>query len=78
MKLLRNVFLTVMAILLIGLNLKIGNDNVDANEISLKNIQTMQVSAGEMYCDGRTTDMCSYTIGGTTYYALGKLCMYWN
>jgi len=73
MKKLRNVFLSVVAIVLIGLNLKIVNENVDSNEISLKNIETMQASAGEMYCDQQTNIRCVITVNGVAGVSIGHL-----
>ncbi len=53
-------------------NMNISEQN-EAKDLLLKNIETMQASAGEMWCDQSNQTTCKITMGGATGYSTGFL-----
>jgi len=69
--------LSVLAIGLISFNLNVNSNNSLKNDLSLQNIKSLQVSAGEMYCDLKTSVECTITNGNQTGKSIGYLICLW-
>ena len=76
----RNSFLSISALLFIGLFFCIFNVCVNGSQMSsakksgvqLMNIRAMQASAGEMTCDATNPNLCTIQTPGGTGYGTGN------
>lgn len=77
MKKVVSTVLTVLAIGLIAMNLNVKEKSVVQNDLTLENIESLQASAGEMYCDQKNQEDCTITQGDVTGKSKGYLIAVW-
>lgn len=69
--------LSIMTIGIIAFNINKNENSASSQDLSLKNIASLQASAGEKYCDQKTYTSCtiSVNVGGTwvTGYSIGNI-----
>lgn len=65
---------TILGIGLLVFNFTLNNNAAASNKVELSNIQALQASASEFYCDGSSSSTCTITVtrGGVQYTAVGS------
>jgi hypothetical protein len=57
-------FLAILGLCLFVFNLTLKSSATASNEVKLSNIHALQASAGEAWCDGSSTSVCTIEVGG--------------
>jgi len=66
------VLMSILAVAVIGANVGFSSMRVKADDATLANLEALQSTAGEAYCDQSHPNSCTMRVGSITGYSTGN------
>ena len=73
MKILKILLSTLFVFSFVILNFSVSLDGIKADDLTLSNLNALQASAGEAYCDTSHEQVCTMRIRNITGYSIGNI-----